>query len=159
MRRDLNKWMVILIIAAIVVAAVLFVIIPNLPQSTTNVRLGDGIFRAQVAKTDYSREKGLSDITSLTPDQALLMVFPVADKWPIWMKDMKVPIDIIWLDSNKKVVYIVKNAEPPGDSTPQTFTPRTSAKYVIELPAGTVDSRAILSDSLASFQFDESGVK
>jgi hypothetical protein len=152
--------MVILIIAAIVVAAVLFVIIPNLPQSTTNVRLGDGIFRAKIAKTDYGREIGLSGVTTLGPDQALLMVFPAADRWPIWMKDMKVPIDIIWLNDNKQVVYIVKNAQPPvGDATPQTFTPITTAKYVIELPSGTVGSKAITTNSKATFQFDESGVR
>jgi len=49
------------------------------------------------------------------------------------MKDMKVPIDIVWLDSNKRVVHIVKESSP-DDSTSITFTPLSQAKYVIELP-------------------------
>jgi len=154
MRKDFSTLAVVSIILITTFIAVFFVIMPNLPQSFTNVRIGDGIFKARLATTETDRQKGLSGVDNLSPDQALLMVFPSSDKWGIWMKDMKIPIDIIWLNENKQVVYIVKNAVPE-ELDLRTFIPKTSAKYVLELAAGSVDSRSIKSDSTAVFQLDE----
>jgi len=157
-RKDQGMWLIIVGVLAAVVAATVYVILPNLPQASTDLRLGDGVFHATVALDDNARTKGLSGATSLSPDQALLMAFPSEDKWGIWMKGMNFPIDILWLNSNKKVVYIVKNATP-DDSTLVTFTPKTSAKYVVELPAGTVESKTISTDSVAIFQINEGDIK
>ncbi len=55
---------------------------------------------------------------------------------------MKVPIDIIWLDKDKKVVEIVKKASPEGGEK-TVFVPKKDARYVVELPAGTADNKAI----------------
>jgi hypothetical protein len=49
------------------------------------------------------------------------------------MKGMNFPIDIVWLNKDKKVIYIVKNA--PFDDQTTIYKPRTPALYVIELPA------------------------
>ena len=84
------------------------------------------------------------------------MKFPHDDTWGIWMKDMKVPIDIIWLNQHKRVVYIVKNASPEL-STTMTFNPKEPARYVLELPAGSVDKAAIKSGNFASFDETDSG--
>lgn len=54
------------------------------------------------------------------------------------MKDMKFAIDIIWLDSNKNIIKIQKNAQP--NSYPVQFCPTNTAKYVIELNAGQSDN-------------------
>ena len=157
-RKDKGMWLIIIGILMIVATTFIYVVLPNLPQSTTDLKLGDGVFRASIAANDTDRAKGLSGVTQLASNQALLMAYPSDSKWGIWMKDMKVPIDIVWLNSDKKVVYIVKNVAP-DDSTSVTYTPKTSAKYVVELPAGTVDSKAINPDSMAVFQINESDIK
>ncbi|NTW61621.1 DUF192 domain-containing protein [Candidatus Saccharibacteria bacterium] len=157
MHKEMNRWFIIGVVFAIVATIVIYVIMPNLPQSVTSLRLGDGVFRAKLALNESSRQKGLGGTSNLPEDQALLMAFTTDDKWGIWMKDMSFPIDIIWLNSSKKVVYIVKNVSP--DDQTKVYEPRTDARYVIELPAGTVDRKAISADSLASFSFDETGVK
>ncbi len=136
---------VLLLIIAVVVA----VIFPKL-QGTSTITLGDGVFHARVAKTDSARVKGLSGVDNLAADQALLMIFPAADKWQIWMKDMKVPLDIVWLNQDKKVVYIVKDASIE-DGTNIVFTPKSEATYVLELPAGTVQRKTILVGAIAVF--------
>ncbi len=158
MRKDFNTFTIIAIILIITFIGVFFVIMPNMPHSSTSLRIGDGVFRARVAYTQDDREKGLSGVTNMSADQALLMVYPDSGKWGIWMKDMKIPIDIIWLDQDKKVVFIVKNAYPDEENL-RTYVTKMPAKYVIELPAGTVDSRAIKFDSVATFHIDEGGVK
>ena len=69
------------------------------------------------------------------------------------MKDVKVPLDIVWLNSDKKVVFIVKNASPEGGAN-TIFTPKATARYVIELPAGTVASKAITVGLAAVFDIN-----
>lgn len=156
--KDFSAGPIIAAIVLMVLALVVFVILPNMLQTTNSLRIGDGIFRARVALNEADRIKGLSGVEKLSPDQALLMAFPTEGKWNIWMKDMLVPIDIVWLDKDKKVIYIVKDAQPDG-TTSSAFEPKIPAKYVIELPSGTVDSKAIKSDSKAIFNINEEDIK
>jgi hypothetical protein len=114
--------------------------------------LGDGIFRISIAETQLARERGLSGKSELANDQALLMVFPSEDKWGIWMKNMNFPLDIVWLGSNKKVIYIVKNATYDDQTT--VYKPKSPAKYVVEVPAGTVTTKSIGIGAQAIFQLD-----
>ena len=157
-RKDQGMWALVIGILIIVAVSFMYIILPNLPTSTTDLRIGDGIFKARIASNDNARTAGLSGETSLAADRALLMAFPTDGKWGIWMKDMKIPVDIVWLDSNKKVIYIIKNASP-ADSTSVTYTPKSLAKYVIEFPAGTVDGKAINMGSVATFSINEGDVK
>lgn len=118
---------------------------------TTEVRLGSGVYHLQVADTEAELMQGLSGVEKLRPNGGLLMKFDSDSTWGIWMKDMKIPLDIIWLDKDKRVVYIVKNAAPEL-STSQTFTPKTNARYVIELAAGAVDKAGIKTGMTADFK-------
>jgi len=157
--RKTGSLSVTLIIAGVLLtigSTFLIFIMPNLLKPDTSVWLGNGIFKAKLATNDYERAKGLGGVEKLDPDSALLMVFPSEGRWGIVMRDMKIPIDVIWLDKDKKVVSIVKNFEP-GDSA--TREPVVPAKYVIELPAGTVDSKSINKNETAIFQIDNEVIK
>lgn len=106
------------------------------------VRLHGNSYHMSVARTADERERGLSGTDSLPSDRAMVFVFPKDDKWAIWMKDMKYPIDIVWLNSDKVVVHMVKNAQP--SSYPKTqFEPPQNTRYVIELPSGTIERTGI----------------
>ena len=157
MRKDFSTSLIIVVVLAIISAAVYYVIIPNLPQTKTTLRLGDGVFTASVAIDEASRTRGLSGTTELKPDQALIMAYPTSDKWGVGMKDMNYPIDIVWLDSNKNVVDIFQNAT--ADSPTLIHMPRYNADYVIELPAGTVTEKVINFDKTAVFQLNIADVK
>ena len=119
-------------------------------KPSTRVQLGSGMFNARVVSSDADREKGLSGVESLDTFEALLMVFPNDAKWGIWMKDMSIPLDIAWLDSNKKVVYIETNISPEL-STTKTFSPKVPARYVLEMSAGSVERSGIKINQVASF--------
>lgn len=134
----------------------LLVVLPIILNPTTNLWIGNGIFSVDIASTEIARETGLSNKSELKPDQALLMVFPSEDIQGIFIKNMKFPIDVVWLNKDKRVVYIVKNFSPDDSATRYTIKP---AKYVIELPAGTVESKAISTNDLAIFKIDEEGIK
>ena len=139
----------------LVVGAAVFLILSQL-RPTTTLYLSDGVFDAHIALTQAAREKGLGGVASLGPRDAMILVFPSDDTWKIWMKDMQVPIDIVWLNKDKKVVYSVSNISP--DNT-DTFTPDASARYVVELSAGTVASRNIKTGRAAVFDIPQTGVE
>ena len=117
---------------------------------TTDVKISANVFKARLATTQSEREQGLSGIEDLAANEALLMVYDGDDKWGIWMNNMKIPIDIVWLDSNKEVVHIVTDASPDL-GTSKTFRPRDAARYVLEVPAGTVKKSAIKIGDAAMF--------
>ena len=122
-------------------------------KSTTQVQLGSAAYSLWLADSDGSRAHGLSDVEKIQPNGGLLMAFPKSDTHGIWMKDMNFPIDIVWLDSAKKVVYIVKNA-PPENPAITVYTPKDPALYVIELPAGSVQKAGIKTGDIAAFKLD-----
>lgn len=123
-------------------------------QPKTEVRLGSSVFKARLATTEAERIQGLSGVEKLDANEGLLMIYTKPEVSGIWMKDMKIPIDIIWLDSDKKVIHIVMNASPEiGES--KTFTPSSPALYVFEVPAGTVKKSAIKIGDTAEFSISE----
>ncbi|HEX6415976.1 MAG TPA: DUF192 domain-containing protein [Candidatus Saccharimonadales bacterium] len=148
-RKEALTWVLVTFALVLVGAAAFYVLWPQLQPHAT-VRIGDGVFKTRVATTEEARVQGLSGTTKLAEDRAFLMVFDHEGEWSVWMKDMKYPIDIVWLSHDKKVVHIVKNA-PPESYPYEKFTPKKAAKYVLELPAGTVDGKSIIIDSQAAF--------
>ena len=52
------------------------------------------------------------------------------------MKDTYIPLDIIWLDSRKRVVFIIPNVLPCETDQCPVYTPDRDAKYVLEVNAG-----------------------
>lgn len=117
--------------------------------------IGAGVFNARLATTESARSKGLAGVDDLGPNEALLMVFPYEKDWSVWMKDMKVPIDVVWLDSQGKVLYIVTDISPEN-SDKVIYTPKSDAvSYILELPAGKAREAGINEKSTASFTLDE----
>jgi len=73
----------------------------------------------------------------LKENEAMLFVFKKPDKYSFWMKDMKFPIDIIWLDSDGKVVYIKESMQPCISTIICIlYTPNTGSQYMLETVSG-----------------------
>ena len=149
---------IVAIFVVFIVVLASFVVIPNLMRPTTDLRLGDGIFRARIAYNETERTKGLNEETTLSGGQALLMAFPTDYKWKIGVENLKVPVDIIWLNNDKQVVYIWKNILP-GNSETKVYEPKKAARYVVEVLAGTVDSKSINANTKAIFDIDVNKVE
>lgn len=106
-------------------------------------------YQTVIMRTEAEREQGLSGTDSLPDGQAMLFIFPSDGKWGMWMKDMQYPIDMVWLNGNKQVTYLVKNARP--SSYPDTiYRSPVSSRYVIELPSGTIERTGIAEGDLAT---------
>ena len=148
-QKDSYAWLwVSLMVAALIGGIVYFVY--EMTQPKAIVYLGDGVFTARVVSTDSAREKGLAGVNNLPKDKAMLFVFEQDDQHGVWMKGMKISLDIVWLDSEKRVVHIVHDVSP--DSYPdEVYKPSLPARYVIELAAGTAREKSIRTGMTARF--------
>lgn len=144
-----------------IVAGILLIVLAlvgwSLYQRTTiaqtRIHLGDAVFRAEVVDTDQARQKGLSGRQALPENEVMLFAYEQPDFHGIWMKDMHIDLDIVWLDEEQRVVHIVKNASP--DTYPKIFRPEKPAKYIIEMNAGLVERKSITTGQRADFEIIE----
>lgn len=118
-------------------------------SSRKTIHIGGREVTVTVADTPDSRERGLSGRNGLAPDEGMLFVFPSDARYGFWMKDMRFPIDILWLSSRSEVIEIRQRVSPL--SYPAVFTPRAPARYVLELPAGFVEAYNVkIGDSMST---------
>ena len=115
--------------------------------------MGDGVFTAELARTASERQQGLGGVSTLPKNKAMLFVFDRDGYHAVHMRNMKISIDVIWLDKDKKVVHIVRNMSP--DTYPRVFEPSEPARYIIEVAAGVANDRNIRVGNTAVFDLNE----
>lgn len=106
----------------------------------------------EIAKTNDERSKGLSNRTSLNENTGMIFVFPKNSKPVFWMKDTKIPLDIIWINDNK-IIGIDKNVEPELgilDAKLKKYPAPYEVDYVLEVNAGFSDKNNIKLDQTIS---------
>ena len=92
---------------------------------------------AEIPVTGELMSKGLSVKDQLRENESMLFIFEEPLRHTFWMKDMKFPIDIIWLDSNGKIVHIEENLMPcPLVLICPSYAPNADSQYVLETIAG-----------------------
>ena len=94
-----------------------------------------------LADTPETRSRGLSGRSELSFDEGMLFVFPEDGAYGFWMKDMQIPIDIIWMSQAGVVVDMALNVSP--DTYPASFFPKTPARYVLEVAAGFAERYSV----------------
>jgi len=115
------------------------------------VAISGKIFETEVAKSPQEMQKGLGDRGCIGDDQAMLFNFGRQGQYGIWMKDMKFSIDVLWINSDKKIVAIEKNFSPetyPENAVNEKDKP---ASYVLEVKAGTADELGLKLGTPVSF--------
>ena len=90
----------------------------------------------EIASTDSAREKGLSGRDGLAPDSGMLFIFQQPAIYTFWMKDMRFPIDILWIRQGQIVDMSVNAPVPVSGQAMSIYSPQSPADEVLELPAG-----------------------
>lgn len=103
----------------------------------------------EIADTDYDIQTGLMYRNSMEPNQGMLFVFDDEEERYFYMKNTQIPLDIIYLGTNRKIVSFQKNAKPFDESSlPSNFP----AKYVLEVNAGMVNTWQIKEGDSISYK-------
>lgn len=128
---------VLLYIVVILAGAILSYVF--LRMSDTPAPAQYSLAHIDVADTNAERSLGLGGRTDLPSDYGMLFVFPKAGNYGFWMKDMRVPIDIVWLDDTGAILGILSNVAT--STYPEAFYPPSPAHYVLETRAGETAAR------------------
>ncbi|MFH1173007.1 MAG: DUF192 domain-containing protein [bacterium] len=127
---------------------------PQNEKQITEVCLKTECFKVELAITDQEKAQGLMFRTSLPEKSGMLFIYKKESQPGIWMKNTKIPLDIIWLNQNKEIVFLAKNA-PPGDEKDYAhFSPGISASYVLEINAGWADKLNLQTGDKISFNLE-----
>jgi uncharacterized membrane protein (UPF0127 family) len=89
----------------------------------------------------------LSGRPSLAPGTGMLFIFETEGVYYFWMKDMRFPLDMVWISAGCVVVDITKDAPPPepGQALAELarYSPSQPAQYVLEINAGEAEAADI----------------
>ena len=96
-------------------------------------------FHIEVADTPELRQQGLMQREYLPPEKGMLFVFDGEGIYPFWMKNTRIPLDMIFIDRSGVVTGVVKNAQPCMQDPCTLYTPNKFTKYVFEVNAGTAE--------------------
>ncbi len=104
---------------------------------TPSVSIKGQTFSVTVVSSVADREKGLSGRDSLPQNEGMLFLFDKPDYYAFWMKNMKFPLDIIFIHNNQVVtVYNNLQAPPANATTWQIVKPSEPSDRVLEINAG-----------------------
>lgn len=121
--------------------------------TTTQVRIHSGsqvrVVNVALAVTEQERAKGLMWVKDLQDDQGMLFVYPGSALSPFWMKNTPTALDILFISSDKKIVFIAKSAVPFSE---EAIDPEMPSKYVLEVKAGFVDRQHISVGDTVEFE-------
>jgi len=105
-------------------------------KKPTIVTIDNHSFNVVIAKSEKELEIGLSETKSLAQNQGMIFLFNKLDYYSFWMKDMKFPIDIIFINIDH-IVTIEDNVPIiTGQKNPSIYTPTQTANRVLEIQAG-----------------------
>lgn len=127
-----------LLIGALVVLFIgLLIITFIMSKQTKQVVVNNKSFNVKIADNEKERQIGLSKTTKIVENQGMLFIFDNADYHSFWMKDMKFPIDIIFIKGDK-VVTVIENAKPGvKEEDLEIYQPEEASDKVLEVSAGT----------------------
>ena len=103
------------------------------------VTLGKNTYEVEVANTPESRERGLMHRDSMPADHGMIFVFPDEQPRGFWMKNTRIPLDIVFINAAGKVVSI--HTMQPFDRN--TTNSKGPAKWAVELNKGEAEKAAV----------------
>lgn len=89
--------------------------------------------RVELATTPTARSQGLMYRKELADDVGMLFLFPVDGILHFWMKNTEIPLDMLFIDHNRRIVGIVESAHPMSQ---EPVGPDVPARYVLEVNGG-----------------------
>jgi uncharacterized membrane protein (UPF0127 family) len=121
----------------------------SVPEVVLQTRAGEQHVVVEIARTDPERERGLMFRQTLAPGRGMIFLFPEPKKLKFWMKNTYIPLDMIFIGADKRVVYVEENAEPltldnrgPADDDSQ---------FVLEVPGGWARAHGVERGVLVRF--------
>ncbi len=114
----------------------------DLPVETLSIATAGKLheFQVEVASDDKSRENGLMNRHHMAADHGMLFVFDGAGEHYFWMENTYIPLDIIFIGADHRIIHIAASATPLSR---KLIPSHGDAKFVLELNGATAKKLGI----------------
>ena len=106
-------------------------------------------FSIEFARTERETELGLMYRKSMNENEGMLFVFHDEKPRSFWMRNTYIPLDIIYLNKDKQIVSIAKNAEPLSETSRPS---EGEAMYVLEINGGLSDKLGLMKGDYMTYE-------
>ena len=120
------------------------------PRVVVSTKSGkDYAVRVEIADSPAKREMGLQYRNELADDQGMLFLFPAEEVLTFWMKNTPIPLDMIFIGSDLKIVGIVRDAAPFSLTARSVGAP---SRFVLEIKGGLAKQKGIEAGDAVRFE-------
>jgi uncharacterized protein len=124
------------VLLAMLTALILGGAVAARPLPEAMVELADQRFTVEVAADDASRTRGLMFRDAMPGDRGMLFVFEREQPLAFWMKNTRIPLDILYFDGELRLVSVAADTPPCVTPYCPAYPSARPARYVLELNAG-----------------------
>ncbi len=126
-----------------------------LKLGTTTIECADHsqiTFRTAFAETGAQQQRGLMYVKQMSDDIGMLFIFDKLQPLKFWMHNTFIPLDMLFFNADKKLIYIVENAKPHDDAP---VGPNENSMYVLEINGGQAAVQHIRPGDMLEYAIDE----
>ncbi|MBI5197477.1 MAG: DUF192 domain-containing protein [Nitrospirae bacterium] len=98
---------------------------------------------AETADTLPERTRGLMFREALAENQGMLFIYDKDDFYGIWMKNCLIPLDILWMDGQGRVLYLEERVPPCRTEHCPIYTPPQMSRYILEIHEGLIQKERL----------------
>ena len=121
------------------------VVLSPLELPSTPLTLPNGeVIQAELAITFSERQRGLMGRRELADNRGMLFLFERPGRLTFWMSGVLIPLDLVWLDSDRRIVGVSEWTPVCGSGSDcRLFDGGAEARFVLELAAGMVEANGL----------------
>ena len=101
------------------------------------------VYSVEVARTPEETEQGLMFRETLPPGKGMIFLFTDGLAHRFWMKNTMIPLDIVWMDTNGKVIFVSANTPPCRSDPCPNYGPEAPTPVVLEIAAGMAEKEGV----------------
>lgn len=126
---------------------------PVTPAAGPRVIFPDGfVVQVEIAANDETRAQGLMYRDQLRPGTGMIFFFPQDGFYPFWMKNTLIPLDMIWIDSGKRIVSLTSDVPPCKADPCPSHPPAGISRYVLEVAGGVARQHGLKAGDVLRFE-------
>jgi uncharacterized membrane protein (UPF0127 family) len=110
------------------------------------------VVSVEVAADEELRSQGLMYRDQLAENRGMIFLFTQAGEYPFWMKNTLIPLDMIWMDAQHRIVHIAHDVQPCKADPCPSYPPHTLASSVLELAAGVAAKHHLADGNVLRFE-------
>jgi len=114
-------------------------VLPSQAKTLVQARLADQPYQLELVADPDSRRQGLMGRSELAPGTGMLFDFPEGTRPAIWMRNMQISLDLLFVDQDARLVQVFAEV-PPCEAPPcAIYEADRALRFVIEVPPGTAE--------------------